>query len=92
MLYRVAVVYNDSVEGTSEKKYGQNYDWTKNNDLKEEVRNRLNKSGLGQVDDILRVLDGCDDDRFIDLGVREQVGLGQNYDLYMLYLLIYCRA
>ena len=69
----MAVVYNDSVEGTSEKKYGQNYDWTKNKDLKEEVRNRLNKSGLGQIDDILRVLDGCDDDRFIDLAVREQV-------------------
>ena len=88
----MAVVYNDSAEGTSEKKYGQNYDWTKNNDLKEEVRNRLNSSGLGQVDDILKVLDGCEDDRFIDLGVREQVGLGQNYDFYMLYLLIYYRA
>lgn len=70
--HMIAVVYRDD----RDSKQGENPAWNGDKSVgsintKQEVFNRLKSAGLSSNKEIKTLLDACDGDRFIDLGVRD---------------------
>lgn len=74
--HMLAVVYKDTSRGANsiQSSRGENSEWHCR-DLRNEVKGRLERAGLGssQVPALSVLLEGCDKDRFIDLGVKDRL-------------------
>lgn len=70
--HMLAVVYRDDRDSAQ----GENAAWSGDRNVglvntKQEILTRLSRAGLSSNKEIKRLLDSCDGDRFIDLGVRD---------------------